>query len=644
MRTEPPPERRLKFYGLNDYGTYYQARQAIEVIEQYDPGVSPQCMADVLELYNAQLFIENDLVPISYRATEREAIKGRIPEIRKAVARYFNSIDDANIEDRIVDVDYSHHDDLLTLLAKFKVFQRCAAEPLLAALDETKVGLRQMLACRDLVRSYNEELRMRVVSTPMNAEHILHKNLEKGGESSIHLPSSLTPGDMRALIEAYLDEEDANPNFVKLVSLARVSAKHGIDARLKLKAKRKYDAWVEDFFKTESGIRTGCEVAISDQQDEPKECTIDGLSIKLSFSRKWLEEGLDYPTILNNFIYLFEFVDSRMILTLPSYMARLGTLERVIGITGAQDYPVGTAFRTSENLSTLCVVAYDRFLRLHGVELESVISWFFADYLNLEFGASAFKFVPSSVTASYLERCRHLFSEMESVVRQYTLYVENGELDRDLLLMSSEQVRYKEIPSLIDGKYVYPSDSSTFQRIMHLMFSDQSGLAYINETLKADDAATLISRNQITVNEFHDYQKSYLDFLTQVGILELDNGCVRFVDAGQVRFLRSLYYTEAASYFHYPTSVRAAIDQMVTAGWLVQEKTLLTRAEASYYNYCLNQSEFSNGPDLRNKYLHGSQVDASNADEHFATYVIALKLLVALVIKMNDDFWLKAET
>jgi hypothetical protein len=642
MSTEPPAERCLKFYGLNDYGTYFQAQRAIEVVEQYDPGISLQCMSDVLELYNAQLFIENGLVPISYTPAEQKVVEDRIPEIRSAVARYFNSIDDGNVEDRVVDVGYAHHDDLLALLAKFKVYQRCAAEPLLAALDGAKVGLRQMLACRDLVRAYSEELRTRVVSIPMNAEHVLHKNLEKGGESSIYLPASLTAGDMRALIDAYLDDDDANPNFVKLISLARVNAKHGIDAKLKLKAKRKYEAWVEEFFENNAGIRTGCEVAISDQQDEPKECTIDGLSIKLSFSRKWLEGGLDYPTVLNNFIHLFEFVDSRMVLTLPSYTAQLGTLERVLGITGAQDYPVGTAFRTSENISSLCVVAYDRFLRLHSVELESVISWFFADYLDLEFGASAFKFVPSSGTATYLERCRHLFSEMESVARQYTLYVENGELDRNLLLMSSEQVRYNEIASLIDGKYVYASDSPKFQRIMHLMFSEQSELNYINEALRADDAAALISLNKITVDEFHDYQKPSLDFLTQVGLLEGDADHVRFVDTGQVRFLRDLYRSESASYFHYPTSVRAVIDRMVAAGWLVQEKTLLTRAEASYYNYCLNQSEFGNGPDLRNKYLHGSQVDASDTDEHFATYVVALKLLIALVIKINDDFWLKA--
>lgn len=50
----------------------------------------------------------------------------------------------------------------------------------------------------------------------------------------------------------------------------------------------------------------------------------------------------------------------------------------------------------------------------------------------------------------------------------------------------------------------------------------------------------------------------------------------------------------------------------------------------------------SNGPQLRNKYLHGSQANANGEDAHFHTYITALRLIVALVIKVNDDFCLSA--
>ena len=81
-----------------------------------------------------------------------------------------------------------------------------------------------------------------------------------------------------------------------------------------------------------------------------------------------------------------------------------------------------------------------------------------------------------------------------------------------------------------------------------------------------------------------------------------------------------------------PQSMRWIAD-----GWLERRSTLLTTSEADYINYFLNQSGPTGGPDLRNRYLHGSQADGDDKAVHLHTYLIALRLLIALVIKLNDD-------
>jgi hypothetical protein len=286
-------------------------------------------------------------------------------------------------------------------------------------------------------------------------------------------------------------------------------------------------------------------------------------------------------------------------------------------------------------------MAYKSFLKSKDIELESVVAWFFSEYLATEFNAAGFKFVPPSTASNFLEKSRHLFAEMEGVVKQFALYVKEGELDTGLLGIASEPVRYREIPSLMEGKYVYPSDDRDIRAILHLLFSDQSGLAYINESLDADDAATLFIENEISFDDLAEYQKADVEFLIRHGVLEHAAGPIRFTSTALFLVLENLYATEAVSYPHFAPSSRRVIDQMVEKGWVVRQGSLLSRAEASYFNYCLNQQESSNGPDLRNKYLHGSHVDSSDEDEHFRTYLAALKLLVALVIKINDDFWLQ---
>jgi hypothetical protein len=60
---------------------------------------------------------------------------------------------------------------------------------------------------------------------------------------------------------------------------------------------------------------------------------------------------------------------------------------------------------------------------------------------------------------------------MESVAKQFALYAENGDLDTELLEMGGDQVRYKELPSLLDGKYAYVNDDNQDVRsVQNLLF------------------------------------------------------------------------------------------------------------------------------------------------------------------------------
>lgn len=52
---------------------------------------------------------------------------------------------------------------------------------------------------------------------------------------------------------------------------------------------------------------------------------------------------------------------------------------------------------------------------------------------------------------------------------------------------------------------------------------------------------------------------------------------------------------------------------MAACTWLERRSSLLTATEMNDFNYFLNQSEFSDGPDLRNKYLHGSQPEGTDS-------------------------------
>ncbi|KQV05012.1 hypothetical protein ASC63_14420 [Leifsonia sp. Root112D2] len=645
MSEEDEKLRRVRFYGAHDLAAGWHAPRVVELATQFDPNNAPTNVMGILELHNVQQYLEHRLLPNSCTEEERDQLVARAPQIRSAVARFFTAVDSSNFTAIVAEVDHEFHGDLLDLLGRNKAFERCYSATALPALKAAGVHLGEMLASRSVVQAYDTEIRDELLTSPRGAEYLVHKYLEKDARGAIHLPRSFTSMDARNLLERYIDGEDANLNYVRLIANANDHAQAGIDAKLKLRAKRRSEELNTKIFDQNEGFKTGCEVGISDDQDEPVALEVDssdGSVWRYTYSSRWLEETADNPSILNNFQHLFEFADRQVLLTLPSYPAHLGVMERVMGLTGHAEYKVGVAFRNVDTSSLLQTLMYRRFLESHDVDLEQVISWFFETYLVEEFGVSNFSFAPSGGGTSYLQKVRHLFAEMESVANQFGLFVENGELDRDLLTIGSDQVRYKEIPGLLEGKYVYSSEGQEIAGILHLLFSDQSRLNYIDKGLRAENAAGLLLKNQVAYGDFHEYQKANVDHLIRLGVLENTGKRVRFANVEQLLILGSLFNTQAANYYHLSKMGRAEVEAMVARGWVTRHSTLLTDAEGDYFNYFLNRVGFSDGPNLRNRYLHGSQAGADGEGAHFKTYLVALRLILALVIKMNDDLCISA--
>jgi len=642
VRGEGQDARRVLFFGAGDLAAGVHVERVAEIVAQFDPADAPLDITDVLELHHVQLYLEKGILPRAFTAQRVQEAQAQVPRLRGTIARFFSTIDNSNVAAVVADINREYHRTLIDLLGRSRAFDRCDAVRMLDALRATGVGLVTMLTSNKLVEAYDLEVRTELLAHAKNAEYLVSKYLYEGGREEIRLPPSFTPADGRDLMDRYIESADANPNYVGLIESAPVSQLSGVDAKLKLKAKRRGAEMNAEFFKTNAGMRTGCELTVSESQYEPVSVELDEMVTKVTFSSRWLEETTDYPSILNNVQHVFGFADGECLLTLPAYPADMSVLERHLGMRGKTDYHFGIWFRTADTKSLLEVRMLHGFLRSRDIDLEEVISWFFGEYLAEEFGAENFSFTPSGGGTTYLQKVRHLFAEMESVANQFSLYVQDGELDRELLAISADQVRYKLLPTLVEGKYLYATVETEIVNVLHLLFSDQSLLNYINQDLRDDNAAQLLMRHEVAYTDFEEYQKEPLDYLLSLGVLEDTGMRVQLADAEQYVILRSLFHTEAASYFHLPPAGRAMADAMVARGWITRRSTLLSEAEGKYFNYFLNNVDFSNGPQLRNKYAHGSQPDSGGEDAYYRDYLIALRLVLALVIKINDDFCLAA--
>lgn len=631
---------RLRFYGAGDFATYWQVHRAAEVIETFDPAIPPNNVNGILELYNARLFVDAGFTPRDIAEEDRKALLAAATPIRRTVAQWFNSLEDDNLVDRLTEVDRQYHEHLLDLLASLGVFGRCSAAAMLTALDRADVHIGDMLTSKRLVEAYDMTVRDRLLAEPGRAELVVRHHLEGDVRKETSLPASFSPVDSRTVMEAYIDSGDPNPNYLKLIADAPIDNKTGVDAKLVVKAKRRYEAMIQDLFKTDPGLKTGCTVAVSPTQVEPVKATLNDMVIEYTFSQAWLEDTVDFPSVLNNFQFLFEFAPQDGLLTLPAFDSERRGLELVIGMNGAKDYRTGHVFTAKDRATLLQTAMYQRYLATKNIHLEEVLRWYFEEHLPAEYSITGFVFSPSSPTANHLERCRNLFAEMESLATQFRLLVEDGEIDHDVAAAGADLIRYRTIPSALEGKYIYASDHPEIRTILQILFSDQSHLAYINEDLSGDNAVDLLRRDKVKYDSLHEYQKPMVDKLIELGVAENTGDRIRLKDRDLLGVLKTLNEYEAVSYHHLNERSRGHVDTMLEAGWLVRRSSLLSEAEAAYFNYNLNSVDFSNGPKLRNKYQHGIQAKGDGEAQHQQTYFSALRLMVALTIKINDEFWL----
>jgi hypothetical protein len=102
-----------------------------------------------------------------------------------------------------------------------------------------------------------------------------------------------------------------------------------------------------------------------------------------------------------------------------------------------------------------------------------------------------------------------------------------------------------------------------------------------------------------------------------------------------IYLIGQLHYKEVLNYWKYPLEFRMVMDDLIEKKLVILENTLFSRQERNYFNYYLNKKEFTNGYDLRNKYLHGT--NSFSEKEHEFDYHRLLKIIILALLKIYDD-------
>lgn len=627
----------IKYYGKNDMSIGWELENSEEKLQGFSSESKVENVNEAIELFNIAQLLDTGVCLRKWDENTYNGYKAKEPLLMKLCAKFFAEINNDNFMEIEESVCIAYLEDFWMLIEKFKVYERIDKDTFKRFLEESNPTLWVILKHKRIVDFFGQELSDVLRISEQTPELIAHNFLEAGEKIRYYFPKELLPSEYEGILKRYVESENPNPNYLHLIMIHNSTKECPISDKLKLSAKKVYHKYWENNQASGTGIGYGVELSFGDVPDVVS-YEKDGYTIKYTYDIKWLEENLDYPTILNNFKFLFEYFDMFWRCTFVAVESQMGVFEKHIGMKGKKEYIKGTSFNMCNMTSTLQMNAYYNFLQKNNISLELVIKWFFEEYLKEEFGVDGFVYNPSKNDASWLDKCRNISSEMDGILKQYRMYVEEGQIDRELLEMSSEHIVLSTVPSFQEAKYAYV-ESTDMHNEMHLLFSDQSTITYTEKTKSTYNSfCLLIMSEEMKRSDFFEYQLPSIDWLIEKEVLYVDDNDVLRLNREYIAILADMYKHDVVCVQYYG-KYKTILTEMKDSNDIRMESTLFSVPETNYLNYMLNRSEYSNGKDLRNKYIHSTY--PMEEDVQMQDYMELLKIMIIIIGKINEEFLLK---
>lgn len=607
------------------------------MLAEYESGAQCSDINSALELYNIQKLFQIRAKLPDWSEEYFRQLTQKATGHTSTIGAFWKTVEDKNFIETYKNTEKLYRDNFWEEFERHKTYRRVSKETFRFFLKTQKPLITYILRQKEVVREYGQELAEHMLDDPQSAELLLdyYLGLDK---APCFLPNELSAEQKVQILEKYISSDDCNMNYLQSLLNGRITnnKEFPVTPRLKQRAQKRLDAFWKNHFETHQGVETS--VGVEFTPDCPVEAgclSRKGTDLCAQYNTSWFLENLDYPNLLNNFIYLFGYVDFQFRSEFPAISSEMSEMEKNIGIRGPKEYRYGCAFEQRSLLFSAQLVVYANFLKRQGIAIEDVFQWFFETYLKEEFGVENFSFPVCSPEASILEKAKMMATEIERVFKQYKLYCEDGKIDHELLELETCSEKIDRIPSLRDNKYIYATgdENATAQ---FLLFSNQSVLGWVESCgHKYETLYELLRKETVRLEDFANFQKRDLQWLIQRNLLAIDPTGVVIPAWKKVRLLKDLY-DKGVIVNGYYSDCSTALEELQRQGFIRYESSLFSVPEQRYLNFMLNQAEYSNGYQLRNKYAHGSYILDEIRQQQ--DYTELLKIMVLIIIKINEEF------
>lgn len=628
---------RVSCYGPNDYGTYHSIERCKEIL--MDGERHPiETINDAIEIGEIKEVIE--CAPEAFEDMGLEINHILKSLYGKACSFAHSALTNNALLDVYESVEWQYIDRFWNLASSTKAYEKKNSDELEELLSRHSLCISNVMSHYGLVQKFDQHIRAVLSKNIDAAVSIIVGNLgaEVRSIEKIYLPPSLTGSDIDEIVLRYLSESNPNLNYVQVLmnwpSAAAKDYRPSIEVRIK--AKRRYEELSEQLFNETVGIEYGIESSISGNQIACKDSYLDGNCQKTVFGEEWLSRYLDYPTIMNNCAYVFDYLDERGLLISPAHEHDQSTLMKTFGMRAKDEYDDNIFFKMRQDLLLEETALYAKLLERNERRLEDAIEWTYNIYFAKELGIGGFSISLPATGCSWLDKCKAMGPELERALKAYSLYSKMHTIDPDYFRYENFKL-FSEFKSLHRNKYVIRGEH--YDEVAKPLLSDQSLLAFKSRIKSSEDNLwDLLLKHLVHVDDYDGDYRLAIESLINKGFLVESDKDGRLLPSKKANYLKMIWDSSAYPLWRCSKATIDGAHELVKQGYLEYSNSLFSPDEASYLNYMFNNAIHSNALALRNSYDHGnSPVDNPNSSQFTRDYYLFLTLLIEITLKISEE-------
>lgn len=637
---------RITYFSNQDLSLWHYLPRVESVLRNFDSNNTISDINDAIELYHITLFIDNGARANSWSEGDITDFEQKTAAIKRCVYHFFSQLQPDNIVELYAQIEFNYQETFWEIINKFKLWSIVDNDAITNILNTHEGSIRYLLHHRGLVEKYDVPIIQYFKSHPQTAEILLSAFIEEdkfGSRNPIYIPKGLTIVEREQIISNYIDSKDPNPNYLQLISQITQRDKKNliVSPKVRIKAETVAAKITDDFFKDKNtGVQYRINIQISREKGIPPvgiKSSANPFILEYIYSEEYIHscKGIKH---LENFLSLFEFLDKHALISFVRHPHEETSLFDIIGIRAENEFPITFLFKFAFRTAIMQTAAYMQTLENKGEYIEDVLQQFYNEELLRQYNYKGLKLNIPGHDLAYLEKIRTIIPGIESIARQYNLYVKEGEIDPQVFELT-DTIKMTDCSSLVPKKYIYLADanSNVLSRVLYDFFSDQSLLYYVEpyKEKRYNSLYQLLRKEKVCYSNYENYQKSEIDWLIENHYLSKSNdGALSMDNPKLMGALYDLYKCDVCLYWNYSEGIRAIIDDYIDKGYLYSESTLLSHSEQNLFSFVFINERFSNALAYRNKYLHGNPT--ANAKDR-NVYITSIMMLICLLFKIEHD-------